>query len=269
MIELLVVIAIIAILAAMLLPALSKAKEQAWQTQCLSNLKQLQTGAATYAVDFKDYIVPNAPLGDAAPSDAGELAIWAPGTLGENWTTSQDNTNEAFYKQTIFAPYIANGIGVYRCPGDIIPSQNGVRLRSYSMNGQMGWCYFAPQGPFTMVNYGAPLKVYSKFSDLGCPGPANAFFFADETMYTMDDGWMQMSGTPAFPNAPARFHNGSCGFSFGDGHVEAHKWRGPVLPKMPYSFNVIAGGGNNNTTATDPDWQWLSPREGCDTNSVN
>jgi prepilin-type processing-associated H-X9-DG protein len=79
---------------------------------------------------------------------------------------------------------------------------------------------------------------------------------------------MQVSATPAFPNAPAHYHSGGASFSFGDGHVEAHKWRGPVLPKMPYLINQTSGGGNNNTAAADPDWLWLFPREGCVSNAI-
>ena len=90
-------------------------------------------------------------------------------------------------------------------------------------------------------------------------------------MYTLDDGWMQMSGLtiggPAFPNAPARYHGGGASFSFADGHCETHTWKGPILPHLPYSFGVTSGGGDNNTTATDPDWIWLYPREGCEMNA--
>ena len=88
-------------------------------------------------------------------------------------------------------------------------------------------------------------------------------------MDTMDDGFMQLAGptAPGFPNAPAVYHCGCGAFSFADGHVEAHKWLGPVVKNLPYAFGVTAGGGNNTTSATDPDFVWLLARSGCISNA--
>jgi prepilin-type N-terminal cleavage/methylation domain-containing protein/prepilin-type processing-associated H-X9-DG protein len=263
LIELLVVIAIIAILAAMLLPALSKAKDEARQAQCLNNKKEMQLAWQMYSDDYQNVMVLNAPLGVADKySDT-----WCPGQ-GESWQAVDVNTDLVLYTECLLSPYLVNQIAAYKCPGDTIPSANGDRLRSVSMNSQMGWQYMI-QHDMESINFGAPLRIYVKTSDLSCPLPSMAFIFADETMYTLDDGFMQMAGptSPGFPNAPAHYHSGSGCFSFADGHVESHKWVGPVLPKMPYSFGLTGGGGNNSTTAADPDWKWLLPRCACVSNA--
>src|SRR5580700_7073100 len=162
LIELLVVIAIIAILAAMLLPALAHAKAAAWGTQCVNNLKQCQLAAAEYKNDNNGYLVPNSPY--AGYSDAGASnQAWMDSAQGtESYPgASTGNTNLALYTCGLLAPYVANQVGVYKCPADQVPSANGQRLRTYSMNGQMGAVYMAK----AKFNDDAPALQYSKDSD--------------------------------------------------------------------------------------------------------
>lgn len=268
LIELLVVIAIIAILAGLLLPALAKAKQQALTTQCISNKKQMMLAWHLYADDFHDYMVPNAPLSISQNAEA-----WCIPDVAESWKYSTANTNFIGLQQCLLAPYLVNQIGAYRCPSDNIDSadQNGsqsvVRLRSVSMNSQMGAVYMMA---INAPNYTA-MRLYSKMSDLTCPVPAGAFIFADEAMFTLDDGYMQMGNfySPEFPNAPANYHNGGATFGFADGHAEEHTWRGKVLPTMPYHFPITAGTagtGDNTTVPSDPDWIYLSAITACESN---
>jgi prepilin-type N-terminal cleavage/methylation domain-containing protein len=262
LIDLLVVIAIIAILAALLLPALARAKDEARQAQCLSNKKQVHVAWQMYADDFQTVMLLNAPLNVL---DKPGLT-WIDGQ-GEDWGNLTDNTNLADYTTFLLAPYLVNQVAVYKCPGDTIPSANGDRIRSISMNSQMGWQYLALADPD--LNFSAPLRIYIKTTDLTCPLPSMAFIFADETMFTLNDGFMQMGAptSPGFPDAPAHYHSGCGSFSFADGHAEAHKWLGPVVKNLRYSFNVMSHGLNNSTTATDPDWLWLQAHCGCVSNA--
>jgi prepilin-type N-terminal cleavage/methylation domain-containing protein len=254
LIELLVVIAIIAILAAMLLPALSKAKVRAQVIKCLSNLKQMQIGWQMYAGDYRDYMVPNAPL------NADPTKSWCPSTLGENWGSSSENIDRSIYLTSLLAPYMSGQINVYKCPGDTIPSQNGDRLRSYSMNGQMA-------SPKSITDRDNPnYRAFIKLSDLSLAtlNPSDAFIWCEESMSTLNDGYLQIdaAGTSGyFPDVPGAYHGVSvCGFSFADGHAEGHKWQTSVL-KIP----TVAGKGYNaggqlpvGVNKQNADWVWFT-----------
>jgi prepilin-type N-terminal cleavage/methylation domain-containing protein len=252
LIELLVVIAIIAILAAMLLPALAAAKNKAYAVQCVSNLKQLQLGWILYANDNSDQMMANSPSG------AGNS--WC-GGANESWASSPANTNQFYYQTNMMAGYMTGQLGVYRCPADKIPSANGQRIRTYSMQAQVG----------TKFTYQTYAKSYLKMGDITSnPGVSDLIIFLEENMCSLNDGYLQVnnaygatvgtySGQATFPDVPGSYHKWGCGISFADGHSEIHKWLTAVL-KIP----VVLGHTQNNVVAGNPtgsnagDWQWFT-----------
>jgi len=223
LIELLVVIAIIAILAAMLLPALSRAKEKASGISCINNLKQLTLAAHLYAGDFQDAIPPNV-VNDPRAWVSGDVSV-LPGA-----------TNIADIRAAVLFPYNRSE-PVYRCPGDKIGFNNtsGLRVRSYSMNGMMG------------DNLGTAADVHpgiienKKFSMVRNPGASQASLLIDEqadpapSLSSIDDGYYAVeyaSKGPTWRNIPASRHGNGGQLSFADGHAQRLKWLEPTTQSL-------------------------------------
>ena len=224
LIELLVVIAIIAILAAMLLPALAKAKIKAQGIQCLSNNKQLTLAWIMYAHDFNDNLVWN----DLTPTGSG----WVRGILDYNGN-NPDNTNTLWLTDPQYAklaPYTAKTAGVYKCPADkstvTIGSRRYPRVRSISMSQAMN-----SRDDWLNAITGAKYRVFHKLMDVNPMGPSNAYLLIDEHPDSINYGDFAVAMNDGAPlsaimiiDVPASYHNGACGISFADGHAEIHKW---------------------------------------------
>src|ERR1051325_2879469 len=231
LIELLVVIAIIAILAAMLLPALSKAKQKAQGIQCISNLHQLTLAWISYSPDFNDSLPPNAGSGSTATSitAAGRPNIdngnWAHGMMGGLGLWGGENLPELIQLASLFT--YSRNVNIYKCPADHKtcrpPNQGTLTTRSMSMNAFMNPLGSAPGSGF--------YRIYRKQSDIVKPTPVDCWVFIDESPGTVNDGYFLCDPFNAtmWTDLPAAYHNGAGGISFADGHGEIRKWRDPVL----------------------------------------
>ena len=264
-IELVVVIALLAFLATMLAPALSRGRDRALTAQCLSNKRQLAMACQMYSAENNGYLVLNAPVSGAS----GLIIGWCPSQ--ENWGTSTWNTNAAAYRTNCLGPYLDN-VTVYKCPADTIPSDNGNRIRSISMNPALvgGLASSNPGAYRAMQEMISGWQLFAKVSDLGVMGASKVWVFCDESMYSLNDGYLECSlPTPGYPDVPAAYHGGGNCFSFADGHGEFRKWRFVTtdpkagLLNCPYAKNVSNYGASWNTSGLDVDWQWLRQHTSC------
>jgi len=254
LIELLVVIAIIAILAGMLLPALSKAKTKAQGISCMNNLRQLMLGWKLYADDFNGELV-------AAEDNVGDgrRPNWFTGWMDfssarVNWDIENDMGDSPLWD------YVGRTPDIFKCPADRASVRDDQgrrvpRVRSNSMSQTFGNGGWLPNS-----NY----RVYAKESDMSVQGPSQTWVLLDEHPDSINDAAFAVQmvepdnlAAARIIDFPASYHNSACGFSFADGHSEIRKWTdsrtvAPVRYDNTLSLNI--------DSADNRDVLWMSER---------
>jgi len=267
LIELLVVIAVIAILAALLLPALDQAKFKAQGLQCMYNHRQLCLAWKMYSDDNHDVLLYASGVWPYTAHDSG---VWVSGWMDfnpnnpSNWDVAQD------IEQSPLWPYCGNSTAIWKCPADdsfvIVDGEQKPRVRSMSMNLWLGGFKGIDDGlsgdPQPFAQGGGSWQVYLNMTELINPGPSEIFVFLDMRQDSIDVGNFAVNMT-GWPNQPANFgfydlpgfyHHLACGFSFADGHSEMHRWHdGRTMPPLLPEADIT----DQYSSPNNPDVAWL------------
>ncbi len=250
LIELLVVIAIIAILAAMLLPALSKAKQRTQLTRCMNNNRQMMLGWVMYSSDYGDLLL--ASLMGATTPLASSRVVWVTGNMDTAGDPGAWDPTVHIDKSPMM-PFIGKNREIWKCPADPVRIKNSAgamvqRVRNNSMSQAFdfgAWLKGVPAG--------GPYLVFAKMSHIR--RPTDTWVLGEEHPDSLNDAALavQMAGNPGDPPAkiidyPASFHAGAGVFALADGHCVSRKWIGSTI-KPPIKGQPLPLG--NNTPAPD------------------
>jgi prepilin-type N-terminal cleavage/methylation domain-containing protein len=250
LIELLVVIAIIAILAAVLLPVLERAKVRGEEANCINNQKQLALAWLMYANDNNDYCV-----GNNWNDEKGHVARenWLSGWLNAGGATA-DNTNTDLLINPTYATLgdYTRLAKLYLCPASLVlapvPGSSAPQplCRSVSMNSWVGYVC----APSTNAGTGGSMKIFRKVSSITAGiSPVDLFVFVEERGESIDDGNFETQiGDNIIPNWATDYHNDAATFGFADGHADTHRWR-------------VGASWSNPSDATGPKMGMLQPQE--------
>jgi prepilin-type N-terminal cleavage/methylation domain-containing protein/prepilin-type processing-associated H-X9-DG protein len=280
LVELLVVIAIIAILASLLLPVLSRAKQRAQGSLCLNNGKQMMAAIFFYTVDNEELFPPNPDDGNTLPG-----YNWCGGQAGIGGTEEFNSDILRDPTRNMVSGYLKGVVSVFHCPSDLrrgtYGGQDVPAARTFSMNQAVGTIdpgynetksshsgipNLPVNGPWlnNQFNHRAntPWYTYAKATTIKDPGPAMLWVLVDEDVKGLNDAAFGFGmEQPAWVDAPGTYHNGGCGFAFADSHSESHHWvsQGEKIANNPID---PANAGDRL------DWLWMRARTSADSTGL-
>ena len=256
LIELLVVIALIAVLAALLLPALNKAKEKAQGIQCVGNVRQLAFGWFLYSDDHNGRLAYNlgGKAGGKDPAMKTNLN-WVNNNL--TWGLDSDNTNTATLTEAGLGSYVSKNARIYRCPADRVLSDEqrnagwSERVRTYSMNAMIG---DAGELSAKGKNDNNPNYVqFFRITDI--PRPSDIFVFVEEHPDSINDGYfLNIYYKNQWNDLPASYHGAAAAFAFADGHAQLHRWASTSTRQPLQADAVVFPVVLSATDTTDLNW---------------
>ena len=277
LVEVLVVVAVITILAALLLPVISRSRQKTQGAYCLNNGRQLMTALTLYGGDYHDLFPPN-------PDDANTIPghNWCSGDAGVGRPQEFNPDLLRDPNRCLVAPYLSGNVSVFHCPADkrtglyqgADPYWLGKTVpaaRTFSMSQAVGTICpgfdrdgshegaptLSVNGPWLNNHHNhrrdSPWLTYGKFSNIRAPGPAMLWILVDEDVNNLNDAAFAFGMEhPQWFDVPGTYHNGGCGFAFADGHSESHHWQSPS-PKKGHQAPV-------SSPQDLKDWTWMRER---------
>ena len=266
LIELLVVIAIIAILAALLLPALTRAKLKAQGIQCLSCHRQLALAWRMYSDDYRDQLL--YASGNVTGLQPG---VWMSSTMNFNPGNAANWDPRVDIYQSPMWPYCGQNVGIFKCPADhsyvTVNGTNMPRVRTMVMNLYLGGFYGSGGDVFDEKTW----RIYKKYTEISVPDKIFVFLDEREDAINWGNFYTDMNGYPKLTapgnaaaymlaDMPGIYHGNACGFSFADNHAEIRKWKDPRTCPPLQPQHLIFDGTTEKPSPRNQDVAWLQDR---------